>query len=411
MPTTAAPFALPYPEPSDTADVPYWLQALAERLGMVLATQDNTALNWYAVQELGDTFARHDEIPAEVAAALAADPTVVAAAAAAVDEALADSIEDAGILQAEPLPTDTGWRWALMYATREVALGERTDGTFYPANLGGAPAPVVAPTAGPVVIWGDSLTSGWAGSTSHLANATGATVTALGMSGQDSDEIAARQGGAPTRVTVTDNVIPASGSVACTVTVAPGTATAGVLQGVAGTLSGSTFTRLTAGLPVSCPPGSPLQAGQAYREHWPIFWAGRNSFKTADERAALLRDTAAMMAWTTRPDRALILSIPPWVGEHAGGQFASTRVNLDAANNSLRDAWPGHYLDLSAMLRRATSLEAVGITPTATDLQNIADGVTPESFRDVGDSGHWSDKAYEAAALFIAMTYESKGWT
>lgn len=405
MPTTGAPFALPYPTSGDIADVPLWLAALADRVHEILSTQDNTALNFDALTEgLSD---RLDlVVPPAVAAAIAADPTVASAAASAVVSALA---ADTSIARGEALDAYSGWRWAFMYADREIALGQRTDGTFYPDTAGGSGGGAV--TVDPVVIWGDSMTQGW--TTSHLSAAlAGRPVTAQGIGGQDADNIAARQGGAPTLITVPGDVIPASGTVTATVTVGLGSgATAGVLQGVAGTLDAGVFTRTTPGMPVSCPPGSPFQTGHSFRNHWPIFWAGRNTYKTAEERTDLLAKTAAMMAWTNRRDRALVLSVPPWADEYLGGPFSSTRVNLNLTNTMLRDAWPGHYLDLAAMLRRATTLEAVGITPTAQDLTDIANDVTPSSFRAPGDPGHWNDAAYQAAALLIAMTYASKGWT
>lgn len=393
-----------------------------------------------------------------VAEAIAADNTPALAAAAAVQSVVAD------LELVEVASLDDEWVWAIIYQDREVALGMRADGSFYPDSLNPSPdtgsavesvllernqgwiwaimyqdgevavglrndgtiypGDADAGKKAPIVNFGDSLSAGWASSQPALGIKLGRQISNQGIGGQTSVQISARQGGRPTMVTVTGGVIPATGSVPVALSKAlrsdSTTSVPGVLAGVAGLIKADAspyltgvFTRSTAGfevqLPVSAdgtPHPVPFQTGFAFRNHWPIFWVGRNNFKGENDAAQIVADLTGMMAWIGDDARqhALILSIPPWVGE----EFTGSRGRLDLANNAIRDAFPTAYVDTSAMLRSAAMLTAVGIAPTAEDLTNIANGLTPASFR--SDSGHLNAKGYEALNLITEMIYTSKGW-
>jgi hypothetical protein len=437
-----------------------YTEALAARDAAVAAAAEATAPARELVDGLLDADLA-DRVPAILADSLAEVDTVARAAAVKAAE-LAQS--DAGLLKGEPAPADwewalmhdgnrevaigrrtdgtyypdalnpkadtgegldprletlrddQGWRFAFAFDNDEVAFGQRTDGTFFPDSLGGA-APQ-APT--PVTIHGDSLTAGWASATSGLSALIGRAVTARGNGGLRSFWIAARQGGQPLRVTVPgDGTIPASGPVTVSIAYVPIVGTTkggvasmsldGVLAGVPGALAivdetTATFTRHRAGRVTPVSAGSPFATGFDAREAYPIFWAGRNNFKLAGDDVQIVNDVRAMLAWTKHPDKALVLSIPPWGGEENG---SGGRANLDRANNALAAAFPAIYEDTASRLRSRALLEAVGVTPTDEDIDNIANGLTPASFR--SDAGHLNAKGYEALNLLVADIYTSRG--
>lgn len=317
----------------------------------------------------------------------------------------------------EPLDDGTGWLWAIRYADGEVAVGQRVDGTHYPAGSG-SPAPADRPG---IIIWGDSLTAGWTSHTSALAEELGMPVEARGNGGHRSYWIAARQGGQPLRVTIPDGTIPASGTVDVEVAYVPlvgGTdsdskasqALQGSLGGVRGVLqvtgaTTATFTRLDSGRPVPVPAATPFVTGLDRRNRWPVLWAGRNNFRQAGDGDQIVKDVASMLTWTERPDRALVLGIPPWGGEEAG---KGIRATLDGVNAALQDRWPTHFVDAPARLRSAEMLEQIGVTPTSEDEQNITDGLTPASLR--SDAGHLNAQGYVALNIIVQDEYTSRGW-
>jgi hypothetical protein len=224
-------------------------------------------------------------------------------------------------------------------------------------------------------------------------------------------------------VNVNGGSIPASGSVDVTLAFAAGVGTTGatsmpsavgsyvgVLGNVAGTLAITaegvgTFTRTASGVATVISNGTPFTTGYSWRKALPIFWAGRNNFKLSGDGNQVVSDLRAMMAWTQRADRALILSIPPWVGEENG---TGVRNTLNSVNAAIRDAFPTAYVDTASMLRDQALIIEVGGTPTATDIDNIANGLTPESFR--SDAGHLNALGYSALNKIISRTYAARGW-
>lgn len=313
------------------------------------------------------------------------------------------------------LTADQGWDFTITYADGGVAFGIRADGTIYPDIK------AITPTIARVCAFGDSITAGWASSIGAMGTVIGRSAEARGNGGTSSPWIAARQGGQPLRVTAANNSIPASGAVNVTVAHTPGVgATApvpatgsypGVLGGIAGLLtvtSGTdgTFTRTAAGRVTPLPASSPFVTGLDARDAFPIFWAGRNNYRGARDGEQIIADTARMMSWSRRAEHALVLSILPWAGEELG---TSIRATLDGVNAAIRDAFPTAFLDVAAMLRSEAILNAVGVTPTATDIQDIANGLTPTSFR--YDAGHPNAKGYEALNLIVGDWYKARGLT
>jgi len=406
-------------------------------------------------------------IPDQVQDGIADSPTVQAAIAAGIVAAdipgeVSDAVIDLDLAEVATDATDADWEWSLAFAgNREVAVGRRGDGTYFPESMNpsiadtslektaydqgfvfsvryedddeiafgvrndGTTYPATgegggSDTATPVVIHGDSLTAAW--STSALASTIGRSVLAVGNGGQSSFWIAARQGGEPLLLTLTGNTLPASGSVACTIAYKTqvGTTTptmpsgtfAGIVAGipVALEITGlgtGTITRDTAGRAMPVSPGTHFITGLTYRTRYPIIWAGRNNFKLTGDITQIVNDVRAMLAWSEFPSRALVLSIPPWVGEEIG---TGVRGTLDATNAALAAAFPAAYEDTSARLRSSELLTAVGVTATATDLQNITDGLTPESLRLPADAGHLNATGYAALNILVNEIYQARGW-
>jgi len=406
-------------------------------------------------------------IPGQVSAAVAAAPTVTAAAASAVSEALvdasvapamelsddeftvqfrneddslslpfiqaneADGIHDTKITHLpgsipqealdpdvslpdphfRTLSDDQGWRYAVQYQDGEVQSGVRMDGTVFP------PA-VDLTTKRPLLVMGDSLTEAWTAlGMAGLAALLGRVVTMQGISGQPSTKIAARYGSSPSRITVTGGVIPASGSVAVSATVPLGASSyAGVLAGVPGLLSTTndddnttaetgTFTRTSPGLPVKVNPGTPFLRNFARRSDSLIWFTNRNNWRYAGQKAEALTHDAEMMSYVGDRSQVLIFGILPWVGEELG---TAARVILDDVNEARRAQFPREFEDVGLMMRSVEVLASVGITATATDIQNITDGLTPESLRI--DAGHLNAKGYEVLNAIVLRLTTSREW-
>lgn len=287
------------------------------------------------------------------------------------------------------------------------------------ALIGAEPASAAALTL-PVddwAHWGDSLTAGTSGSPwpSLLAALTGKSHYNGGWGGQDAMQVAARQGGVPARLTLTANTIPASGAATVTaITRTPlseGGSRAGDLAGIRGTLllSGGvhTFTRAVAGEAVPIAAGEvfiPIDAS-AYRDRTVTIWAGRNGYSLRDP-ARLVADIRGMLDYLSPSvTRAIVMEIPPWVGEETG---TANRTTLDAVNTALAAAFPAHWLPISTWLRTPAAATAAGITFTADDNTDIANGLTPRSLR--ADAGHLNTAGNTAVAARIYQEAQERGW-
>ena len=275
-----------------------------------------------------------------------------------------------------------------------------------------------------LIIEGDSHASNWTPYATALGSMLARQATTEGISGQQSVDIVARQGGKPPLATVVGGLVPASGGVAVTILggIRPlrssgSLSRPAIFGGVAGTLSTTdggvtyTFTRTAAGFAVPIPStGSPLVLGTQHRDKFPILLAPRNDIgkDTASTvyRASIpeiLDRYAAMAKWGAPNGRFLVLSMLPWSDEAPEGTAA--RLAVDAA---LRDQSPQQWLDWAAWLRTDAAFTAAGVTKTAQDTTDIANGITPTSFR--VDNGHLNAAGYAAANPFVALAISSRGW-
>lgn len=272
-----------------------------------------------------------------------------------------------------------------------------------------------------VACFGDSLTDdyylGVDAWPARLATLLGVSVYNGGWYMQRSEEIAARQGGLPSLVTVAGNSIPASGAVAVTSIVnkpvlpnITARSVAGTLAGVAGSMRAAsdgtiTFTRTTAGTVTPCPPGTRFYAtlGAQYRGRTQTIWAGRNNvWDTAPNR--IVQHVRQMVDYAAADvPRTLVLQVPRSANDGATG-YART----DAVNAALMAAFPAQWVPIIDWLRTNDAATAVGHTWTAQDQADIADGLIPTSFR--SDTIHPNSLGSQAIAYRIHAEFKQRGW-
>ncbi|KKB11063.1 hypothetical protein VE25_14890 [Devosia geojensis] len=299
----------------------------------------------------------------------------------------------------------TGYAWTGEVLRTTVHAGPCS--AFEVENLACAPAWLVA-------AWGDSLTAG-AGSTGAggYPSAAAALLTPpravanMGIGGQSSTQIAARMNARPISVSVASDTIPASGPVAVTdksVNILIGSGAfvgsqAGSLAGVAGMMTTDaagnwTFTRMSDGPPVACPPGSRFitRLGESLhpRTHW--LWLGRNG---AQSGFSVEEDIAAI-ATHLRHGRFLVGAILPSAGDSAAAIAA-----IAARNAHLASAHGRRFVDLLAVLQAAGD-------GSSGDAADIAAGLTPRSLR--SDDVHLNDAGYALVASAFVQAHEAIGW-
>lgn len=286
-----------------------------------------------------------------------------------------------------------------------------------------------SPTTKAVCVVGDSHAQFWGQHAPGASAAWDRPVISDAISGQQSAEIAARLGADPARITVAGNALPASGATAVTdLTDAAGapvsplrngaggaTSRPVVLAGVACTLNtidqGATYTisRVAPGLPVPVAPGSPLTSGLAARAALPIILGPRNDIGRSENatlwrspKEKILTRYRALVDWLAPDGRYLMLSVLPWSDETPAG--TAVRHEL---NDALRDQHPQQWLDWSTFLRTDAAFDAAGIDRTSQDDADVANGVTPTSFRRTDDTGHLNSAGYRAANALVALALDA----
>lgn len=409
-------------------------------LGSVAAASDATMTT--VTNNVSSQF--RGALTALVEAVLANNATVVAAAEQAANDAVANNPNI--VLHSEPGAPNVVSGWAgvaqvwrdrgFRSPTRHLSDGSHVVGGLRvrPASYDGLAlvvrdrafrSPMRVTNAGEVLgvtagvsqqalgvtVCGDSLASALG---PYIDAETDAPVTTEAIGGQTTAQIAARQGGKPALVTLTDGVIPAGTTAAAVSSVTPQPYSSpavttpysrtGTLAGVHGTLRNDgtgvyTFTRTDAGAEVWGWAGMPWipDVAVARRGDAFIYWAWRNNYTDAPEDLFDLTD--AMIAYQEDPNRFLLLEILPWDTEPIG---SANRTILDARNQAFADRYPGHWVPAAQFLR-GPALSMAGITPTAQDNTDIANGVTPSSLR--SDAGHLNATGNAVLAAWINDTF------
>lgn len=264
--------------------------------------------------------------------------------------------------------------------------------------------------------------------TTILEPALGVDVINFGFSGQASTDIAIHFGAIDPLLAVTGNQIPASGPVTVTA-VAPATkyrsngsnpvSWVGELAGVPGTLlhsqspsEGWTFTRTDAGAAVACPAGTPFVCTEAddFRDRTLIVWAARNNTEGGVDMDPAFRDIDLIIRHQKAVvKRVLVLGELNATNEPPGNAKyeALLRFNRLAA---LR--YPGvdvAFLDIRVFLL-SNGLQLAGISPTAQDRVDLANGAVPTSLHAVGDALHPNAAGYAVVSKAVAQFFATRGW-
>lgn len=271
-------------------------------------------------------------------------------------------------------------------------------------------------TSGPdIVSIGDSMSAGaGGGGTSYpsvLATLTGRTVHNRGVGGETSCTIAARMGASPILAKPVGGSIPSSGTVDLTFVAINGMTPAPLLQGgndqyadvtfagvrgamtlVSGTYK---FTRAATGSAVSInEPRAIIPADAlARRGDIHIIWIGQNNSNDAVGIARAQADTAAI------------------IQEMSGGQKRFLVMNRPMSNDAEDASWYALYGRRFLSPRKQLNmygLAEMGITPTSTDLSDIAGGAIPESLR--SDGIHLNADGYTALARLVHRRLNEFGW-
>lgn len=268
-----------------------------------------------------------------------------------------------------------------------------------------------------IAVWGDSTTSGVgatdsdSGYPAQLQSLTGRRTFNGGVSGQTSDQIAARQGGAPALLTFPNNTLAFAGPVVLVsqstfpiTAEGPGPIT-GTIGGFHGTLSYQTdsnnnpqlaFTRDDAGIMESIPAHSPFHPDTFGREaQINVFWMGQNNFY---DPQGVKTDIARCIAFLSN-NKFIVMSLL-----NAGDEGIGTTSydQIAQINADLAQAYPDKFIDIRKILIN-------NYDPTnPQDVLDHNNDVPPSSLRN--DNEHLNDKGYGIVAQQIAAFMAAKSW-
>ena len=243
----------------------------------------------------------------------------------------------------------------------------------------------------------------------QLQSLTGRTVFNGGVSGQTSDQIAARQGGSPALLTMPNNTLPASGSVEITdqstfpvSADGPGPIT-GSVQGIRGTLiyqAGANprlgFTREASGSETTIPPQTAFIPDTFGRESQiNVFWMGQNNFYAPSQVQADIANCVAFVS----TQKFIVLSILNAENEGVGTTAYNTITQL---NSQLAQAYPNNYIDIRKILVNAYD------PSNAQDVRDYNNDTPPASLRN--DNEHLNDAGYRIVAESVAAFIAANNW-
>jgi lysophospholipase L1-like esterase len=326
-----------------------------------------------------------------------------------------------------PLTVSQGWRWGVSDEEGHLTAAVDDRGSFQVFRGAGAKTAIL----GQVACIGDSLTNGYSGGSTWpaaqswpmqmAANRPDLTVTKLGFNGNTTDEVRLRVGALPLMISgATGNTIPSTGTVNVTTRQQVGwgtanVAVAGTIAGIGGTLThdGSTltFTRNGQGDPYTITaPVRFVPNVDDYSSHNVVLWVGRNDINsgvtgaeasTAEHVVAGVLETVEWLAPRTKS--IVVVSAINQNKEPRGHERYQVVQDINAG---LKAALPHKFLDIRSYLVNQAIYDA-GLTPTATDLQNIADDCPPAQIWD--DGSHYLPIVAPHVAAFIQTRLEAKG--
>lgn len=243
------------------------------------------------------------------------------------------------------------------------------------------------------------------------------TVANEGKGGERGQHTAARLGSTPALLTVVGGSIPASGSVVVTSSNMPASsylkAFTGTLSGVHGTLSSTdteiTFSRTSAGSATAVPAGTAFvpDTGSASRQHWLLLdFCKNNVYDSGDVPGLAAQLMADAVAYHSPVNKRLIISTQFVDSDQAPGSTSFN--NVQAINAHRLATWGDFVYDLNAYILSPQVWTDTGITPTATDLQQQADGIKPDSLS--ANAGHLNTAGNNAVAIDLRRWLDARGW-
>lgn len=294
------------------------------------------------------------------------------------------------------------------------------------ALAGGTVYPAIPDRA--VFAFGDSLTAGVGGTAGQggyptmlrtMLTSAGVPVTNYGIGGQHTNEIAARQGGAPALTTApvtipattTGVIVPISLDLLFQSAVTTRTGT-GSFLGIHGTIANNagtyTFTRDTAGTATPLPVGTPFVSdeGVTAEAGIQVWFPGRNDLSQV-QNLSMIEPFLTRMHGYLKPyvHRALILGVTGAVSEVAGSVKYTV---MNAYNASAAATYGASFIDINRYLIDRGLTDA-GITPTAQDTTDLANDVIPSSLHS-SDGLHFTDATYQLIAQQVYNRIVAQGW-
>jgi len=281
---------------------------------------------------------------------------------------------------------------------------------------------------GTIECFGDSLTAGAGGTAlaTLLKNMLpGRLVLSRGIGGQTSAQVAARQGGSPTPITVTLTGNAFNGVTAVTLTAISNQFLStpsdnntrymsgsinGVQCAIARTATGGppstteTYTVLPAyNTSAAVPAGSLFIPDDGFNARHSIqtLWLGRNDVPALTGVPALV---AGCVAYMKPPRRFVVIGVLAALGEING---SANKIAIDSVNAQLSAAYPSNFI--AATPPSTAEMTAVGYTPTTQDNTDIANGVFPTGLRFDGNV-HLTTQGYQIFANRVAAFLASNNW-
>ncbi len=311
----------------------------------------------------------------------------------------------------------SGYSWAVADGSGRVAIGLDNAGNFIVngAKLDLSAINKVAADSmlqSNITTWGDSLTG--SSYPSMLATLTGAgrVVNNKGVGGDNSTHIAFRMGAIPSLMTISNNSIPASGSVAVTPEnnkiIQSGGRVIGYINGISGVLintAGSyNFTRSNSGAAVTINPNDSTVVFNAALDdigkNISVFWPGQNDGRANSYNLVVMKNLAAMVArLNSTGKKFVVMSV---LGANAGSIGGAGYNSLMELNNFIRDAYPDNYINIRSTL--ITKYDSA----VAQDVIDYNNDIVPSSLR--ADAVHLNTAGYQIVANAVFNFINQKGW-
>lgn len=322
---------------------------------------------------------------------------------------------------------------AVRVRTLPVVLGVLVALLLLPSCTRAEPGAVSLGAPSDVAFWGDSLTEGWPAppfATDRSDSMPGvfaarnptSKVYNGGVAGQSAAEVAIRQGGLTLRLSVKGGRIPRAGEVEVAPIDVLGWrldrywSSVGTIAGVDGFLERDRtkfrFTRSGAGdpVPVDGPQTFLPTDGLERREAVQVLFVGRNDIDydspAGDAADRVVAATQAMVEFLPNGQRALVCGTTTATTE---GRGTDGYREIALINARLAAEYPYSYFDVRGWLVH-DAIRALGITPTAEDLANMAADTLPPSIMVADDTVHYSPATAAALAQEIQVQLADRGW-